>query len=77
MAKRSDWNQSSIDRRDFRNSKDEPEIPPHRRKPEGKHVCRKNKGAGHEFTERVTTPWYAIDTCKFCGKHGKYYFFSR
>ena len=75
MSKHSEWKQSGLDRRDFRNTKDAPETPRHRKKGGKGKVCKKNKGGPHEFTVRDdTNQFYTVDRCVHCGKHGRYYF---
>lgn len=68
----SEWDKNSADRRDFRNSKDGPEVIKHRRK-RNKKQCKKNQNKEHEFE---TTEVYIVGTkirwielkCVHCGK---------
>jgi hypothetical protein len=72
MSKHTDWKQRGIDRRDFRNSRDEPEVPRHRKKRKFR-GCKKNVVGSHDFVTEVQR-FYSVQICTRCGKKGNYTF---
>lgn len=73
------WKASGIKRRDFRNSKEEPEVNRHKgnKKKNTSRWCRGKQGQEHDV-EHVPHPTYwrygsHVDRCKRCGKELKTY----
>lgn len=64
-----DYTQSNVTRRDFRNSRDEPEVPKHRRKGRGKKLCKKSSDGKHTMV-KVENAFFTILEewrCSTCG----------
>ena len=67
----SEWQENALERRDFRATKNGPEVAPHRSKKDTRRWCRGKVGREHVWeTRHDHSMWLAfcIDRCAVCGK---------
>lgn len=68
----SEFDLQSAQRRDFRNSKSDPEIPRHRRRGNRKKVCKKSPDKEHTYIleDRFPTAMFSFKElkCVYCGR---------
>lgn len=73
MNQRSTDKQEEIDRKNFRRSRTDPEVLPHKKKPHDRAICKKSPTREHDYTpdpDLLDYPWMRHETytCSHCGK---------